>query len=231
MEVNHDLSLLALLGNASFLVQCVMAILLGMSVMSWWYIFRKVYSFRDTRDQADEFEAGFVASSDLALLYERTLKSRDPSASLGRIFVSGFRAFSKLRKKTQAPLSTSLMEGARRAMRATYQREMDRLESNLSFLATVGSVSPYIGLFGTVWGIMNSFRGLANVGQATLASVAPGIAEALIATAMGLFAAIPAVIGFNHFVRNLEGLSTRFESFIEELSNELQDETSTGEEI
>ena len=116
-------------------------------------------------------------------------------------------------------------------MRATYQREMDSLESNLSFLATVGSVSPYIGLFGTVWGIMNSFRGLANAGQATLASVAPGIAEALVATAMGLFAAIPAVIAFNHFVRNLEGLSTRFESFMEELSNELHDETTSAEDI
>jgi biopolymer transport protein TolQ len=115
-------------------------------------------------------------------------------------------------------------------MRATYQREMDRLESNLAFLATVGSVSPYIGLFGTVWGIMNSFRGLANVGQATLASVAPGIAEALIATAMGLFAAIPAVVAFNHFVRNLERLSTRFDSFIEELSNRLQGEPYSGEE-
>ncbi len=116
-------------------------------------------------------------------------------------------------------------------MRATYQREMDKQESNLTFLATVGSVSPYIGLFGTVWGIMNSFRGLANVGKATLASVAPGIAEALIATAMGLFAAIPAIIAFNHFVRNLEGLSTRFESFMEELSNEVQDEISTGENV
>ncbi len=231
MEVNQDLSFLALLGNASFLVQCVMVILLGMSLVSWWYIFRKVFSFRDTREQADEFEAGFSASSNLALLYEKTIKSRDPSASLGRIFVSGFREFKKLRKKNQTPLTASLVEGARRAMRATYQREVDRLESNLSFLATVGSVSPYIGLFGTVWGIMNSFRGLANVGQATLASVAPGIAEALIATAMGLFAAIPAVIAFNHFVRNLEGLTTRFESFIEELSNELQDETTIGEEV
>lgn len=132
MEVNQDLSFLALLGDASFLVQCVMAILLGMSVVSWWYIFRKFYSFRDTREQAEEFEAGFVASSNLAMLYEKTLRSRDPSASLGRIFVSGFREFSKLRKRNHAPLSTSLMEGSRRAMRATYQREMDRLESNLS---------------------------------------------------------------------------------------------------
>ncbi|MGH8731090.1 MAG: MotA/TolQ/ExbB proton channel family protein, partial [Burkholderiales bacterium] len=115
-----------------------------------------------------------------------------------------------------------LMDGTRRAMRATYQREMDHLEAHLSFLATVGSVSPYVGLFGTVWGIMNAFRGLANVGQATLAHVAPGIAEALVATAMGLFAAIPAVIAFNHFVRHIERLSTRFESFMEEFSNILQ---------
>jgi biopolymer transport protein TolQ len=230
MEVNHDLSFLALLGDASLLVQCVMAILLGMSVMSWWYIFRKIYSFRDTSSQMDSFEAGFSANPNLASLYEKELKSRDPSASLGRIFVSGYREFSKLRKKKQATVSTSLMDGTRRAMRATYQREMDRLESSLAYLATVGSVSPYIGLFGTVWGIMNSFRGLANVGQATLASVAPGIAEALIATAMGLFAAIPAVIAFNHFVRNLEGMSTRLESFMEELSNELQDEIMAGED-
>jgi len=115
-----------------------------------------------------------------------------------------------------------LMDGTRRAMRATYQREMDHLEAHLSFLATVGSVSPYVGLFGTVWGIMNAFRGLANVGQATLAHVAPGIAEALVATAMGLFAAIPAVIAFNHFIRHIERLSTRFESFMEEFSNILQ---------
>jgi biopolymer transport protein TolQ len=231
MEVKHDLSILALLADASFLVQCVMAILLGMSVVSWWYIFRKAYTFRDTRERTEAFEAGFVANPDLDSLYEKTRKSRDPSASLGRIFVAGFREFSKLRRKAKTPPAASLIKGAQRAMRATYQREMDSLESNLSFLATVGSVSPYIGLFGTVWGIMNSFRGLANVGQATLASVAPGIAEALVATAMGLFAAIPAVIAFNHFVRNLEGLSTRFESFMEELSNELQDETTTSEEI
>jgi biopolymer transport protein TolQ len=231
MEVKHDLSIIALMADASFLVQCVMAILLGMSVMSWWYIFRKAYTFRDTRERAEAFEAGFVVRSDLDSLYEKTRKSGDPSASLGRIFVSGFREFSRLRRKTKPAPVASLVKGAQRAMRATYQREMDSLESNLSFLATVGSVSPYIGLFGTVWGIMNSFRGLASAGQATLASVAPGIAEALVATAMGLFAAIPAVIAFNHFVRNLEGLSTRFESFMEELSNELQDETTSAEDV
>jgi len=230
MDVSHDLSFLALIGNASFLVQCVMAVLLAMSLASWWFIFRKLFSFRETIEQTDAFEAGFLASSNLGTLYEKTVKARDRSAILSRIFVAGFREFSKLRKKSRESLSASQLEGTRRAMRATYQREMDRLESNLSFLATVGSVSPYIGLFGTVWGIMNSFRGLANVGQATLASVAPGIAEALIATAMGLFAAIPAVISFNHFVRSLERLSTRFESFMEELSNSLQGETDVAEE-
>jgi len=230
MEVSHNMGFWALIGNASFLVQLVMAILLGMSIMSWWYIFRKMFSFRETLEQANAFEAGFVESASLPSLYERELKSRHRSASLGRIFVAGFREASKLRRKGRQALTGTQLEGARRAMRAAYQREMDRLENKLAFLATVGSVSPYIGLFGTVWGIMNSFRGLANVGQATLASVAPGIAEALIATAMGLFAAIPAVVGFNHFVRNLERLSTRFDSFMEELSNRLQDEPDTGEE-
>ncbi len=224
MDVSHDLSLMALIGEASFLVQLVMAILLGMSVMSWWYIFRKIFALRETVEQTNSFETQFLASSNLMALYETTAKSQDRSASLSRIFVSGFREFTKRSKKSGKPPSAAQLDGTRRAMRATYQREMDRLETNLSFLATVGSVSPYIGLFGTVWGIMNSFRGLANVGQATLASVAPGIAEALVATAMGLFAAIPAVISFNHFVRNLERLSTRFESFMEELSNTLQAE-------
>ncbi len=224
MDVSHDLSLMALIGEASFLVQLVMAILLGMSVMSWWYIFRKIFALRETVEQTNSFEAEFLASSNLTALYEKTAKSQDRSASLSRIFVSGFREFTKRSKKIGKPVSAGQLDGTRRAMRATYQREMDRLETNLSFLATVGSVSPYIGLFGTVWGIMNSFRGLANVGQATLASVAPGIAEALVATAMGLFAAIPAVISFNHFVRNLERLSTRFDSFMEELTNTLQAE-------
>jgi biopolymer transport protein TolQ len=230
MEVSHNMGFWALIGNASFLVQLVMLILLGMSVMSWWYIFRKMFSFRETMEQAESFEDGFHKSSDLPALYASAAKSEDHSASLSRIFVAGFREANKLRKKGQQALSGSQLEGARRAMRATYQREIDRLENKLAFLATVGSVSPYIGLFGTVWGIMNSFRGLANVGQATLASVAPGIAEALIATAMGLFAAIPAVVGFNHFVRNLERLSTRFDSFIEELSNRLQGEPDSSEE-
>ena len=138
-----------------------------------------------------------------------------------RIFESGFREFIKHNRQSGSDVG-AVMDGTRRAMRATYQREMDRLESHLAFLATVGSVSPYIGLFGTVWGIMNSFRGLSNVTQATIAHVAPGIAEALIATAMGLFAAIPAVIAYNRYAHNIDRLSTRFESFMEELSNVLQ---------
>ncbi|NIO42603.1 MAG: protein TolQ [Burkholderiales bacterium] len=230
MEVDHNLSFIALIVDASVLVQFVMAILLAMSLASWWYIFRKIFALRETVEQTDSFEAGFLANSDLPALYDSTRKSKDRGASLSRIFIAGFGEFSKLRNKSVKPLTPAQLEGTRRAMRATYQREMDRLETNLSFLATVGSVSPYIGLFGTVWGIMNSFRGLANVGQATLASVAPGIAEALVATAMGLFAAIPAVISFNHFVRNLESLSTRFESFIEELSNTLEAEPEIGEQ-
>lgn len=158
---------------------------------------------------------------DLGNLYQAATANRSDAGSLERIFESGFREFVKLRKQTGINLSV-LMDGTRRAMRATYQRELDVLEAHLSYLATVGSVSPYIGLFGTVWGIMNAFRGLANVGQATLAHVAPGIAEALVATAMGLFAAIPAVVAFNHYVRHIERLSTRYDSFMEEFSNILQ---------
>jgi biopolymer transport protein TolQ len=147
--------------------------------------------------------------------------SRDDVGALERIFAAGFVEFVKL-KKQHAMDPSAVMDGTRRAMRATYQREMDRLESHLAFLASVGSVSPYVGLFGTVWGIMNAFRGLANVGQATLAHVAPGIAEALVATAMGLFAAIPAVVAYNRYAHDIDRLATRFESFTEEFSNVLQ---------
>ncbi len=149
------------------------------------------------------------------------MNSRSSAGSLERIFESGFREFSKHKKQPDTDVGV-LMDGTRRAMRATFQRELDLLESHLSFLASVGSVSPYVGLFGTVWGIMNAFRGLANVAQATLAHVAPGIAEALIATAMGLFAAIPAVVAYNRFAEDVNRLSTRFESFMEEFSNILQ---------
>jgi len=221
MNVTQDLSLMSLLTNASVLVQLVLVLLLLVSLISWWFIFRKLFVIRDAVRRTDQFERSFWSGADLGTLYQQAAGSRQNAGSMERIFEAGFREFVKLRKQTGTNLAV-LMDGTRRAMRATYQREMDHLEAHLSFLATVGSVSPYVGLFGTVWGIMNAFRGLANVGQATLAHVAPGIAEALVATAMGLFAAIPAVIAFNHFVRHIERLSTRFESFMEEFSNILQ---------
>ena len=224
MNISHDLSLLSLIGNASFLVKIVMAILFAMSCASWWFIVRKALAIRETERDTDTFEQGFIETSDLDALYKQTSSKRERGASLSRIFEAGFREFMKRRARNRDPHAAVPLEATRRAMRATYQREMDRLENNLSVLATVGSVSPYIGLFGTVWGIMNSFRGLAAAGQASLASVAPGIAEALIATAMGLFAAIPAVIAFNHLARHLERLAMRFETFMEEVSNTLQGE-------
>jgi biopolymer transport protein TolQ len=221
MNATQDLSFISLIGNASVLVQLVMLLLLVVSMISWWFIFRKMFVVRDAMRRTDQFERSFWSGADLGTLYQGAAGARTNAGSMERIFESGFREFVKLRKQTGTNLAV-LMDGTRRAMRATYQREMDHLESHLSFLATVGSVSPYVGLFGTVWGIMNAFRGLANVGQATLAHVAPGIAEALVATAMGLFAAIPAVIAFNHFVRHIERLSIRFDSFMEEFSNILQ---------
>lgn len=227
MKATQDLSLLSLIADASVLVQLVMLLLLLASMISWWFIFRKMFVIREAIRRTDQFERSFWSGADLGTLYQTAASARQNAGSMERIFESGFREFVKLRKQpgTNIPV---LMDGTRRAMRATYQREMDHLESHLSFLASVGSVSPYVGLFGTVWGIMNAFRGLANVGQATLAHVAPGIAEALVATAMGLFAAIPAVIAFNHYVRNIERLSTRFESFMEEFSNILQRQANTA---
>ena len=219
--VTHDMSVLALLANASLLVQLVMAMLLLASLFSWYYIFLKLFILRRAERRADEFEKEFWSGGDLNELFQRAVNSREAAGSLERIFEAGFREFSKLR--TQPGLDVAVvMDGTRRAMRATYQRELDRLESYLAFLASVGSVSPYVGLFGTVWGIMNAFHGLGNVQQATLAMVAPGIAEALIATAMGLFAAIPAVVAYNRFAGDVNRLATRFESFMEEFSNILQ---------
>jgi len=184
--------------NASIVVKAVMALLVFASMLSWTYIFMKLFSIGRARRQAEEFEREFWSGSDLVGLYQRAASGRYPPAGMERIFEAGFKEFLKLKGRPGSDLA-SLLEGTRRAMKATYQREMDALESHLSFLATVGSVSPYVGLFGTVWGIMNAFRGLSNVAQATLAQVAPGIAEALVATAMGLFAAIPAVIAYNRF--------------------------------
>ena len=221
MNVTHDMSVLSLVTGASVLVQLVMAGLVLASIFSWYYIFIKFFTFKRAALQTDKFEKEFWAGGDLNELFQRAINARDSSGSLERIFEAGFREFTKLRKQSGQNISV-VMDGTRRAMRATYQREMENLESHLSFLASVGSVSPYVGLFGTVWGIMNSFRSLANAGQATLGSVAPGLAEALIATAMGLFAAIPAVVAYNRFAEDVNRLATRFDSFTEEFSNILQ---------
>jgi biopolymer transport protein TolQ len=218
--VTHDMSVLALITGASVLVQIVMLLLLLASIFSWYYIFLKIFTFQRATRLADRFEKDFWSGADLNELFQRSVNSRGAAGGQERIFEAGFREFTKLRKPG-ADIRT-VMDGTRRAMRATYQREMEQLESYLSFLASVGSVSPYVGLFGTVWGIMNSFRSLANVSQATLGAVAPGIAEALIATAMGLFAAIPAVVAYNRFAGDINKLATRFDSFMEEFQNILQ---------
>jgi biopolymer transport protein TolQ len=212
---------MGMVANASVLVQLVMLLLLVISLMSWWYIFRKLFVIKRAMRQSDEFEKDFWSGSDLNSLFQSAASSRHTAGSMEKIFEAGFREYAKLKRQPGMDVSV-VIDGTRRAMRATYQREMDRLEVHLSFLATVGSVSPYVGLFGTVWGIMNAFRGLSNVVQATIAHVAPGIAEALVATAMGLFAAIPAVVAFNRYARDIDRLAIRFESFMEEFSNILQ---------
>ena len=221
MNVSQDLSILNLILNASALVQVVMAVLGIVSFMSWYYIFRKWFTLREARSQTEIFERDFWSGGDLNSLYQSAVNNRHGTGSMERIFESGFREFTKLRSQKNLD-AKDVIDGSRRAMRATYQREVDTIDAHLAFLASVGSVSPYVGLFGTVWGIMHSFRGLSNVGQATLSAVAPGIAEALVATAIGLFAAIPAVVAYNRFAHEIDRLSTRFESFMEEFSNILQ---------
>ncbi|MPN12477.1 Protein TolQ [bioreactor metagenome] len=197
-----------------------MALLAALSLISWYWIFRKWFQIRAARTKTNEFERDFWSGGDLNALFQSATAGRHQSGGMERIFEAGYREYTKLRAKSHDHGAT--IDGARRAMRATYQREVDDLEAHLAFLASVGSVSPYIGLLGTVWGIMNSFRGLANVGAATLNQVAPGIAEALVATAIGLFAAIPAVVAYNRFAHDIDRIGIRFESFMEEFSNILQ---------
>lgn len=222
MELIADGSFVQMVAHASLLVQLVMGVLLIVSLLSWWYIFLKMFTVRAAMRQTREFEEAFWRNPNLMELYQQAAgRERHGQGALEGIFAAGFAEFIKLRK-THGVDSAAVMDGTRRAMKARYQREMDRLDAHLSFLATVGSVSPYVGLLGTVWGIMNAFRGLSSVGQATLAQVAPGIAEALVATAMGLFAAIPAVVAYNRYARDIDRLATRFESFTEEFSNVLQ---------
>lgn len=213
-----DLSFFSLITNASVVVQLVMLVLLSVSVMSWTMIFRKRGALNEARSEAEQFEDRFWSGGDLATLYKQLSPRASELGGLANIFVSGFTEFTRLRQRSSSD-PMAVVEGAQRSMRVALSREMDELEIHLSFLATVGSTSPYVGLFGTVWGIMNAFRGLGNVHQATLAMVAPGIAEALIATAMGLFAAIPAVIAYNRYSNDVERLETRYDNFLEEFSS------------
>ena len=215
-----DLSILHLLSNASLLVQLVMLLLLAMSLVSWTMIFKKRGDLKMAVKNANMFERRFWEDDDLNQLYDKIHKQRFKATGLSGIFEAGFGEFMRLKERGHPP--EMVMAGTERAMRVAVSREIDALETHLSFLATVGSTSPYIGLFGTVWGIMNSFRSLAGLQTATLAAVAPGIAEALIATAMGLFAAIPAVVAYNRFSYDVERLTNRYHTFMEELSTLLQ---------
>ena len=216
-----DLSLYHMITGASPVVQLVMLLLFVVSLVSWAMIGRKYLDIKSARKTADEFESRFWSGNKLSDLYEQINMGRHGANGMAAIFESGFREYVRLRKQGNIE-PQFVLEGAQRTMRVALSREIDVLESNLPFLATVGSTSPYVGLFGTVWGIMNSFRSLGNAQQATLASVAPGIAEALIATAMGLFAAIPAVITYNRFSHEVERLEGRYETFAEEFSTILQ---------
>ena len=216
--VTQDLDIWTLILHASLVVKVVIGILVAVSFMSWMFIFQKWFVIRRAVAQTLKFEREFWGGQDLNALYQGAVNHRHSIGSLERVFEAGYREFAKLRSQTGTDVS-DMVDGARRAMRATFQREMDFLERHLAFLASTGSVSPYVGLFGTVWGIMHAFRSLANVQQATLALVAPGIAEALVATAIGLFAAIPAVVAYNRYSHDVDRLGNRFESFMEEFSN------------
>lgn len=221
--MSTDLSIIHLISGASLLVQLVMLLLVILSLLSWTIILSKFRLLKTAEENATAFEDRFWAANDLSDLYSKTTKeTKTPGGSgMELIFEAGFKEFARLRK--DADMSPKvIMEGVQRSMRVAMNRELDVVENHLPFLATVGSTSPYIGLFGTVWGIMNSFRALGNAKQATLGMVAPGIAEALIATAMGLFAAIPAVVSYNRYVNQVERLTSRYEAFYEEFSNILQ---------
>jgi len=219
--MNQDLSIVNLILHASWVVQGVVALLVCVSIASWAAIIRKIMALKKVQRLNEAFDREFWSGTSLNDLAAGAAKNARNAGSMERIFASGMREYQKLRERRITDAGT-LMDGARRAMRASYQREMDAIEANLSFLATVGSVSPYVGLFGTVWGIMHAFTGLAALEQVTLATVAPGIAEALVATAIGLFAAIPAVVAYNRFAHDIDRIANKLETFIEEFSNILQ---------
>ncbi len=221
--MSTDLSIIGLIAGASLLVQIVMLILLIASILSWTIIFSRWKLLRKAEANTKEFEDQFWSADDLSDLYKKVsqVEKKPGENGVETIFEAGFREFVRLRKDDDLTPKV-IMEGVQRSMRVSINREIDILENHLPFLATVGSTSPYIGLFGTVWGIMNSFRALGNAKQATLGMVAPGIAEALIATAMGLFAAIPAVMAYNKYISQVERLTGRYDAFYEEFSNILQ---------
>ena len=213
-----DYSFIELILNASLVVQLVMLILVVASVVSWTMIFNKRLLLKHSKNDADMFEERFWSSEDLSPLYNRITAGRYESSGMEKIFGAGYKEFSRLQKQESID-PEAVLDGAQRSMRIAMNKEVDHLETNLSFLATVGTTSPYIGLFGTVWGIMNSFQALGTVQQATIAMVAPGISEALVATAMGLFAAIPAVIAYNRYSNDVERLINRYDNFLEEFSS------------
>lgn len=218
---NEGMALLSILTHASLVVQLVMLVLLAASLISWTMIFRKWSTYKLAKRNASRFESRFWSGSNINQMFKELSQNEDKLSGMDSVFVAGFKEFARLEKqKNIQPME--ILEGVQRAMRVALTREIEYLEMHLSFLATVGSISPYIGLFGTVWGIMNSFHSLSTVQQATIASVAPGIAEALIATAMGLFAAIPAVIAYNRYSHDAESLFTRYEIFMEEFASILQ---------
>ncbi len=220
----EGIALLSLIKDASLLVQLVLLLLLVASVVSWTMIFRKWFAIKAANRAADEFEGKFWGGGNINQMYSGLSRQAGQLSGMDSMFVAGFREYSRLEnQKSIKPMD--VLEGVQRAMRVALSREISFLETHLSFLATVGSTSPYVGLFGTVWGIMNSFRSLGAVQQATIAHVAPGIAEALVATAMGLFAAIPAVIAYNRYSNEVERLVTRYEVFMEEFSSILQRQT------
>ena len=225
--MTQDLSIVQLMLNASWVVQAVVLLLILMSVVSWAAIFRKLGTLRQVRAKNEDFERDFWSGTNLNDLYSAATQNARQGGPMERIFASGMREYQKLRERRITDAG-ALLDGARRAMRASFQRELDVLESNLSFLGTVGSVAPYVGLFGTVWGIMHAFTGLAALTQVTLATVAPGIAEALVATAIGLFAAIPAVVAYNRFAHDIDRVANRLETFIEEFSNILHRNLGAG---
>ena len=221
INAHEGIALWALVRDASLLVQIIMLLLLVASMISWTMIFRKWFVLKAAYREANAFEEKFWSGANLNKMYAELSQKDSMASGMASVFVAGFKEYVRLEKqKTIQP--AEILEGVQRAMRVALSREVDYLETHLSFLATVGSTSPYVGLFGTVWGIMNSFRALGTLQQATLAHVAPGIAEALIATAMGLFAAIPAVIAYNRYANDVERLITRYEIFMEEFSSILQ---------